>query len=208
MPSPPLLAALFESPATWQLAASGQVAGHAAAAAVAAGGAGWRAAAHEPHPWWRVDFGRRLRFGGVVIAWPDGLTPRANVMEVSADAPPCRASPGSCRACDSPHRSPRGRRLIAATLANGDPLELNAIGNLLSRQTTPRPGERRHPAGCVWHPAEHSCGRPPNTVYVAPIGCGKCQVNRIGRPAGKHGNGIRGADWRKTQRAFPCASNQ
>lgn len=65
------------------VAASSSVAGHEAAAVFS--GAGWRAAGHDPRPWWSVDFGRALRFGGVVIDWPDGLPPRAYAIEVSSD---------------------------------------------------------------------------------------------------------------------------
>jgi len=46
---------------------------------------GWRAAADDAKPWWSVDFGRMLRFGGLVIAWPDGLPPRAYQVEISGD---------------------------------------------------------------------------------------------------------------------------
>ena len=45
----------------------------------------WRAAADDPSPWWGVDFGRRLRFGGLVIDWPEGLPPRAYRIETSDD---------------------------------------------------------------------------------------------------------------------------
>jgi hypothetical protein len=46
----------------------------------------WRAAAEDPSPWWGVDFGRRLRFGGLVIDWPENLPPRAYRIETSDDA--------------------------------------------------------------------------------------------------------------------------
>lgn len=46
---------------------------------------GWRAAADDLNPWWGVDFGRRLRFGGLVIQWPEPLPPRACELEVSDD---------------------------------------------------------------------------------------------------------------------------
>jgi hypothetical protein len=45
----------------------------------------WRAAADDPNPWWSVDFGRSLRFGGLVIHWPEELPPRACAVEVSHD---------------------------------------------------------------------------------------------------------------------------
>jgi hypothetical protein len=45
----------------------------------------WRAAADDPHPWWSVDFGRRLRFGGLVITWPENLPPRVCEIEISDD---------------------------------------------------------------------------------------------------------------------------
>lgn len=64
-------------------AASSSAAGNEAEAVFTGGG--WRADGHDPQPWWSVDFGRTLRFGGVVIDWPDALPPRAYVMEVSAD---------------------------------------------------------------------------------------------------------------------------
>jgi hypothetical protein len=46
---------------------------------------GWRASPDDPAPWWAIDFGRRLRFGGLVIRWPDDLPPRACVVELSDD---------------------------------------------------------------------------------------------------------------------------
>ncbi len=48
-------------------------------------GSGWRAAVEDPAPCWTVDFGRPLRFGGLVIDWPAGLPPREYWVEVSAD---------------------------------------------------------------------------------------------------------------------------
>jgi hypothetical protein len=47
--------------------------------------ADWRAAPDDPSPWWGVDFGRRLRFGGLVIDWPEDIPPRAYRIEVSDD---------------------------------------------------------------------------------------------------------------------------
>ena len=45
----------------------------------------WRAAPDDAHPWWAVDFGRLLRFGGLVIHWPAGLPPRECAVELSDD---------------------------------------------------------------------------------------------------------------------------
>ena len=47
---------------------------------------GWRAAADDTHPWWEVDFGKSLRFGGLVIQWPEPLPPRACKVELSDDS--------------------------------------------------------------------------------------------------------------------------
>jgi len=71
----------FQSAA--QVAASSSEHEHAAAGVFS--GDGWQAEKRDPHPWWKVDFGRQQRFGGVSIDWPDGLPPRAYTMEVSAD---------------------------------------------------------------------------------------------------------------------------
>jgi hypothetical protein len=49
------------------------------------GGEGWKAATDDATPVWQVDFGRALRFGGMVIDWPDGLPPRSYHMEISDD---------------------------------------------------------------------------------------------------------------------------
>ncbi len=46
----------------------------------------WRAAADDAHPWWEVDFGKPQRFGGLVIRWPEPLSPRACKVELSDDA--------------------------------------------------------------------------------------------------------------------------
>ena len=45
----------------------------------------WRAAARDPRPFWEADFGRAFRFGGLVVAWPEGLPPRSFVAEISDD---------------------------------------------------------------------------------------------------------------------------
>jgi hypothetical protein len=45
----------------------------------------WRASGTDLSPWWSVDFGKRLRFGGLVIQWPDALPPRACEIEISDD---------------------------------------------------------------------------------------------------------------------------
>lgn len=46
---------------------------------------GWRAAPDDAEPCWEVDFGRPLRFGGMVITWPEHLPRRSFRIEVSAD---------------------------------------------------------------------------------------------------------------------------
>jgi len=46
---------------------------------------GWRADSSDPTPWWAVDFGRSVRFGGLVIEWPVDLPPRAYAVEISGD---------------------------------------------------------------------------------------------------------------------------
>ena len=46
----------------------------------------WRAASEDTHPWWEVDFGKSLRFGGLVIQWPKPLAPRACKVELSEDS--------------------------------------------------------------------------------------------------------------------------
>lgn len=48
-------------------------------------GAGWKAADDDAHPVWKVDFGRMLRFGGMVIGWPAGAVARSYHMEISDD---------------------------------------------------------------------------------------------------------------------------
>ncbi len=45
----------------------------------------WKAVPGDDKPWWRMDFGRSLRFGGVVIHWPEPLPPRAYTVEISDD---------------------------------------------------------------------------------------------------------------------------
>jgi F5/8 type C domain len=46
---------------------------------------GWRAATNDATPRWEVDFGKPLRFGGMVIAWPESLPRRRFEVEISAD---------------------------------------------------------------------------------------------------------------------------
>jgi hypothetical protein len=45
----------------------------------------WQAAAGDPAPRWSVDFGRLVRFGGVVIDWPSPEPPRIYDIEISED---------------------------------------------------------------------------------------------------------------------------
>ena len=45
----------------------------------------WRASSDDPTPWWLIDFGRNLRFGGLVIEWPPSLVARAYQIEASLD---------------------------------------------------------------------------------------------------------------------------
>jgi hypothetical protein len=47
--------------------------------------AGWEAEPGDPAPFWAVDFGRVVRFGGLVIDWPDALLPRGFSAEISRD---------------------------------------------------------------------------------------------------------------------------
>ena len=64
--------------------ASSQQPGHPPDA-VFSKGPGWRSATDDKQPVWSVDFGRTVRFGGLVIDWPDDLPSRSYVMEISAD---------------------------------------------------------------------------------------------------------------------------
>ncbi|RBP47693.1 F5/8 type C domain-containing protein [Roseimicrobium gellanilyticum] len=45
----------------------------------------WRAGTEDKEPWCRIDFGKPVRFGGLVLSWPDSLPPRAYRVEVSTD---------------------------------------------------------------------------------------------------------------------------
>jgi hypothetical protein len=45
----------------------------------------WRAAKNDKTPWWEVDFGRVIRFGGLVIDWPEAEVSRAYRIETSLD---------------------------------------------------------------------------------------------------------------------------
>jgi hypothetical protein len=46
---------------------------------------GWKSAQDDPKPSWLVDFGYALRFGGVVIDWPESLPERCFDVEISND---------------------------------------------------------------------------------------------------------------------------
>ncbi|MEO5715078.1 MAG: discoidin domain-containing protein [Luteolibacter sp.] len=46
---------------------------------------GWQAATNDAQPRWEVDFGKSLRFGGMVITWPESLSRRKFEVEISAD---------------------------------------------------------------------------------------------------------------------------
>lgn len=46
---------------------------------------GWQAAQGDASPWWEIDFGKTLRFGGMVITWPDSLPCRKFAVEISSD---------------------------------------------------------------------------------------------------------------------------
>jgi hypothetical protein len=47
---------------------------------------GWRASSTDSNPYWSVDFGKNLRFGGLIIEWPEPMPPRAFVIEISDNA--------------------------------------------------------------------------------------------------------------------------
>lgn len=66
--------------------ASSAQAGYPAAAVFGEGSlTAWKASPGDSKPWWRMDFGRRLRFGGLVIHWPEPLPARAFAVEISED---------------------------------------------------------------------------------------------------------------------------
>ena len=65
--------------------ASSEQPGFPAAAVFADGASGWRAAVKDARPVWQADFGRPVRFGGLVIGWPDGLPAREFAVEISSD---------------------------------------------------------------------------------------------------------------------------
>jgi hypothetical protein len=46
---------------------------------------GWVAEEGDPAPQWAVDFGRQVRFGGLVIDWPGPMQPRNFTIEISPD---------------------------------------------------------------------------------------------------------------------------
>jgi len=46
---------------------------------------GWRSHQDDVHPWWSVDFGRSVRYGGLMIDWPEALPPRAYEVKISND---------------------------------------------------------------------------------------------------------------------------
>lgn len=46
----------------------------------------WRPAANDATPWVEVDFGKLLRFGGLVIRWPEAVPPQAFRVSLSADS--------------------------------------------------------------------------------------------------------------------------
>lgn len=48
-------------------------------------GAFWSASPDDKKPWCWLDFGQPVRFGGLVISWPDHLPPRAYRIECSTD---------------------------------------------------------------------------------------------------------------------------
>ncbi len=45
----------------------------------------WQAEPDDPAPQWWVDFGRLVRFGGLLIDWPSAVPPRAYDIEISND---------------------------------------------------------------------------------------------------------------------------
>jgi hypothetical protein len=59
--------------------------GHVPEVAFDDGPTDWRAAPDDPQPWWSIDFGRSLRFGGLVIDWPEDLPRRSYQVSVSRD---------------------------------------------------------------------------------------------------------------------------
>jgi len=71
---------------TRSAAASSQIPNHPPNAVLGSSpSGGWQAAPNDPAPWWSVDFGGILRFGGLVIDWPSSVASRAYDLEQSAD---------------------------------------------------------------------------------------------------------------------------
>lgn len=83
------------------IAASSFLTNHSPDAVWNEGPTGWRAIPGDAAPWWAIDFGRRLRFGGLVIRWPEDLPPRACAVEVSDDGKIWTTLRRMVRACGS-----------------------------------------------------------------------------------------------------------
>jgi hypothetical protein len=66
--------------------ASSEQTGYPAAAVFGEGSlTTWKPAPWDDKPWWQMDFERSLRFGGLVIHWPEPLPPRTFSVEISHD---------------------------------------------------------------------------------------------------------------------------
>ena len=90
----------------------------------------WRAKITDSNPWWAVDFGKRLRFGGLVIQWPDSLPPRACEIEISDDGESWTRifkALGFCGAVSHIAAPAAEARHLRITFANSECASLRAI---------------------------------------------------------------------------------
>ena len=84
---------------------------------------GWRAVANDPEPRWEVDFGKPLRFGGLVITWPESLPRRKFEVEISGDGSVWTSIHHSTSALGLKSHIPTPGvegRLLRITFANGE----------------------------------------------------------------------------------------
>ena len=150
--------------------ASSHLTDHAPQAAFEPSPNGWRAAADDVAPWWSVDFGRSLRFGGVVIHWPEELPPRACAVEVSNDGKDWTLLQRMTRARgDKSHISAHGAR------------GASSAGDFRQRRLRRDPPHRTEARRLLQHAQRVHALRWPPTIRAAGIRATGTASNRIGR---------------------------
>jgi len=132
----------------------------------------WRAASGDARPWWSIDFGRILRFGGLVIDWPENLPPRGYEVAVSNDGTNWTTIHQATRALGArSHISAHGAEAghLRITFANSDCAALRALA-LKPDAFSSTPNEFIHSVAADYPRGQHPRYWHREQSYWTPVG--------------------------------------